>query len=166
VDTGATATIVNSMISGNTANAWQADGIGIYNAGTLNLYFSTIADNYANDTGRAGGLQANGTETVRNSITWGNRGLQYAGAIDTLYLTETTTNPLFVFRSLPADNGSPTTNGDYHLCNGVGIPDALCTGSSPCIDTADATNAPADDIDGDNRPQGSNYDKGADEYLP
>lgn len=38
--------------------------------GTLNLYNSTITDNYASRYG--GGLRAAGTETVRNCIIWGN----------------------------------------------------------------------------------------------
>ncbi|RME35279.1 MAG: hypothetical protein D6794_09695, partial [Deltaproteobacteria bacterium] len=44
--------------------------------------------------------------------------------------------------------------GDYHLSS-------LC---SPAVDRGTATGAPADDIDGDTRPQGSGIDIGADEF--
>jgi hypothetical protein len=43
-------------------------------------------------------------------------------------------------------------NGDFHLSN-----------SSPVIDAGNSVNAPPDDIDGDVRPQGTNYDMGVDE---
>ena len=45
--------------------------------------------------------------------------------------------------------------GDYHILD-----------PSPAIDNASATYAPADDIDGDIRPQGAADDMGADEYTP
>ena len=50
------------------------------------------------------------------------------------------TDPLFV------------GGGDYHIQSG-----------SPVIDQASATYAPAEDIDGDARPQGAGDDMGADE---
>ena len=46
-------------------------------------------------------------------------------------------------------------NGDYHLKS-----------NSPAIDEGTSTGAPADDIDGDARPQGAGYDMGSDEYVP
>jgi hypothetical protein len=157
-----TATITNSVIAGNTADgAWWAEGGGIYNTGTLNLYFSTIADNYVD--AQSGGLHAGGTETVVNSIIWGNSGgSEISGTIETLYLTETSSDPLFETRDTATD-GNPTIGGNYDLQS-----------SSNCIDTGDETNAPSDDIEDNTRPtdiggkgDGSNdYDKGAYEYVP
>ncbi len=43
--------------------------------------------------------------------------------------------------------------GDYHL-----------QGGSPCIDKGTSAGAPANDIDGDIRPQGTGYDMGSDEF--
>ncbi|MHC4648872.1 MAG: hypothetical protein ACYTBJ_25735, partial [Planctomycetota bacterium] len=48
-----------------------------------------------------------------------------------------------------------STTGNFHINSLV----------SPVVDTADATNSPADDIDGDTRPDGSVDDMGSDEYL-
>lgn len=77
-----------------------------------------------------------------------------------LYLTETTTDVDFTTRST-ATSSTATTNGDYHLQS-----------TSNCIDTGDAANAPADDIEGYTRPTDiggkgdgiDDYDKGAHEY--
>jgi predicted outer membrane repeat protein len=161
-----TANITNSLISGNRiVNNFNYGG-GIRNAGTLNLNFSTIADNYAYD---GGGLDAAGTENIYNSIIWGNAvaaGLtntEIRGVADTLYLTESNGDTSFVLRST-ANATTATTNGNYRLQT-----------ISNCIDTGDATNKPAgdDDIEGNIRPidvtgkgDGINdYDKGTYEYM-
>ena len=162
-----TATITNSIIAGNISpdGSSGAGGGGIYSSATLNLYFSTIADNYAGRYG--GGLRASGTETVRNSIIWGNvnpgaGGTEIYDTAETLYLTESSTDPHFVARDT-ANSTTPKTGGNYRL-----------QADSNCIDTGDATNAPADDLDGKSRPidisgKGdgvADYDKGAYEYGP
>ncbi len=83
------------------------------------------------------------------------------GTVETLSLTETTINPLFVSRNPATSIGDPKTGGNYRLQSG-----------SNCIDTGDASNAPADDIAGNPRPTDiaekgdgvDEYDKGAYEY--
>ncbi len=153
-----TATITNTVIAGNvTKSAWQADGGGIYvEAGaTLNLYFSTVADNYAYNHG--GGIYAGGTENISNSIVYGNLSDHGTAGIYEIAPSGTRTNvqitdPTFVTNA-PATGGTPTTTGNYDL-----------QASSNSIDTGDATNAPADDIDGTSRPINALYDKGAYEY--
>ena len=66
---GGTATIVNWGITGNNINnSWKYSG-AIANSGTLNPYFSTIADNYAHD---GGGLNAGIIANTHNNIIWGN----------------------------------------------------------------------------------------------
>lgn len=162
-----TATITNSVIAGNISSSGSTTGGGgIYNnAGTLYLYFSTVTDNYVGRQG--GGIRGTGTETIRNSIVWGNvnagiGGLEIDGTMETLYLTETSSSPTFVLRDT-ASSGTPKTGGDYHLQS-----------SSNCIDTGDATSAQADDIEGHTRPTDiggkgdgtDDYDKGAYEYVP
>jgi hypothetical protein len=74
------------------------------------------------------------------------------------------TEPGFVIDLSNLDNADPKFDTDgYHL-----------TDSSPCIDKGTSSiddvggtpiNAPDDDIDGDSRPQGDDYDIGADEFV-
>lgn len=159
------ATIINSLIAGNiiASNDYKYGG-GIANLGTLNLYFSTISDNYV--IRRGGGLYAAGTENVVNSIVYGNNSgngnPEIEGTVESLTLTETGGGVSFASPQ-PATNGNPTTSGDYHLQS-----------DSNCIDTGDATNAAPDDIEGNTRPADilgegdgiDDYDKGAYEYIP
>ncbi|MBI4652066.1 hypothetical protein HY745_12485 [Candidatus Desantisbacteria bacterium] len=49
---------------------------------------------------------------------------------------------------------APTALGDYHL-----------NSNSPCIDQGTDAGAPSDDIDGEDRPNGTGYDMGSDEYT-
>ena len=159
---------MNSVITGNNINNTWKYGGGIANSGTLNLYFSTIADNYAYD---GGGLNAGSIENIYNSIIWGNdidgsqSNPEIRGAANTLYLTEIAADPSFVLRST-ATKTIPQSDGDYRLT----CPDPGTTCSN-CVDTGDETNKPIgdDDIIGTVRPvdigsigDGSNdYDKGA-----
>jgi len=159
---------VNSVITGNNINNTWKYGGGIANSGTLNLYFSTIAHNYAHD---GGGLNAGSIENIYNSIIWGNdidgsqSNPEIRGAANTLYLTEIAADPSFVLRST-ATKTIPQSDGDYRLT----CPDPGTTCSN-CVDTGDETNKPIgdDDIIGTVRPvdigsigDGSNdYDKGA-----
>jgi hypothetical protein len=52
-------------------------------------------------------------------------------------------------------DGDPKLTADYHL-----------TATSPCRNAGDPTDFPADDIDGDPRPQEARSDCGADEWKP
>ncbi|MHC4649027.1 MAG: right-handed parallel beta-helix repeat-containing protein, partial [Planctomycetota bacterium] len=68
---GTSATITSCTITGNlTTDAFNGDGGGVYDGGTATIYSSTIAGNYGGENG--GGLRANGTTIVDNSIIWGN----------------------------------------------------------------------------------------------
>ncbi len=150
-------TLTNCNVTGNAADSqtWS-DGGGLYNnASAFYIYSSTVAGNYATDTG--GGLKdLSGTATIKNSIIWGNvaaTGPQVYGTPASVTFSDVdgVSDPLFV-HIVQAGEGTPTTAGDYHIQVG-----------SPEIDTGTATGAPADDLDGESRPNGS-VDIGADEY--
>jgi hypothetical protein len=175
ISAGATATITNSVISGNRVHTKRYGG-GIFNDGTLNLYSSVIAGNYAKQEG--GGLYANATETIRNSIIYGN--IAGLGTNDNVYQaitieTNSNTNgidPLFVDLQ-QATSGTATTTGDYRLCYSTNDPASGCGATaSGGIDTGGATNVPGDDILGILRPKDiaglgdgiNDYDMGAYEY--
>ena len=184
LDSG-TVTLTNCIVSGNSADGQTySDGGGIYSGtATLNVYNSTISGNYARRYG--GGIRGWAADTTINSIIWGNTaGVSGANISGTQTITYSDVeggytgtgnidlNPWFVdFQQ--AGLGSPTSAGTFLLCNGADDP-AGCTNTSPCIDSASATSAPADDIEGDSRPydvEGTgdgvdDYDMGADEYVP
>jgi predicted outer membrane repeat protein len=163
----ATATITNCTITGNLVETGY-DGGGIYDGGIANIYSSTIAGNYAKRYG--GGLRANASTTVTNSIIWGNAagtsGSQITGTPGSITYSDIQgggfagagnidSDPLFVDEQA-ATSTTPTTSGDFHISSLV----------SPVVDTGTATDSPTDDIDGDSRPLGSGYEMGSDEYVP
>ena len=64
--------------------------------------------------------------------------------------------PLFIdFQQ--ASSGNPTDAGDFHIQSGSACKDAI---------PAASYSGPADDIEGDSRPYNTDYDMGADEYVP
>ncbi len=137
-----TATITNSLISGNLANS---TGGGIRNRGTLNLINTTVAGNFASVTG--GGIANAGTYTtvLSNSIVYGNEAptsnnvdAAVSGSNNSLVGVD----PLFV-GPLDASATAPTTGGDYRLGN-----------LSTAIDAGDNTLLPGAvtlDLDGNPR---------------
>ncbi|MEW6218264.1 MAG: choice-of-anchor Q domain-containing protein [Thermodesulfobacteriota bacterium] len=183
----ATATVTNSMITGNLIEGVSYnDGGGVYTSGTMSLYSSTVAGNRAARNG--GGWQGGGT--IRNSIFWGNTAggtnHQINGSPTTTYTdiaggctacVDKTGNidldPVFVDLQF-ATAGNPNAGGNFHICRGVDDPVAGCLGASGAIDVAGTANAPADDYDGQGRPYDvaglgdgtDDYDMGADEYRP
>ena len=144
--TGAyTGIITNCLIIVNTSS-------GIYSLGsTLIITNCTIAKN------TNGGLYCDGTSiwpTIINSIVWENSPKEILIGQPTIVYSDIQggspgignidANPLFV------------STDDYHL-----------TGTSPCIDGGSSkteTEVPNADIEGNPRPQGSDYDMGAYEY--
>ena len=167
----------NCIVADNQA---LAGGVSYVNGGEFIAINSTFANNRA--TGGEGGVlwHQNATAIFRNSILWGNNAsdeghnayinggtvtigdsilasggdgvldnapyFTTSGAAHTLTIgAETTENdPMFV----------DAAGGDYHI-----------QVVSPAVDNGSATDAPAEDIDGDSRPQGIADDIGADEYL-
>jgi hypothetical protein len=102
--------------------------------------------------GNSSQIGSDGTPTI--SVTYSNIQGGYSGT------GNITGNPLFVDNRPYTE--APTSAGDYHILS-----------TSPCIDRATGTGAPAIDIDGDNRPYDvagkpnnpSTFDMGADEYI-
>lgn len=163
--------ITNCTITGNTNySGGTLDTGGITNwSGTLNVYSSTIAGNYSSRYG--GGIRVQGgTVTVKNSIIYGNTsgdtGPNISGSPTVTYSDieggyagtgNINSDPLFTSFTAgdKAANNDPKTSGDFHIQSG-----------SPCRNTGTNTGAPADDIDGNSRPQEGTTDMGSDEYVP
>ncbi len=173
---GTTSTVTSTVITGNRqhTSSWNYGG-GMYNAGTLYMYNSTIAGNYAYD---GGGISASGIETIRNTIIYGNTAgygsnNNVRSTIGTSTNNNIGNNARFVDLQ-QATSSAATTAGDYRLCYGSGNPAAGCgSTTSPDIDFGNSTNAPSDDIVGTVRPQDvagvgdgvNDYDRGAYEHI-
>jgi hypothetical protein len=82
-EAGATLTITNSVLSGNTAGSVgnpAVQGGGIFNTGTLTIVSSTVGANTAGGiSGSGGGIENDGTLTILNSTFSGNTAIKGAG---------------------------------------------------------------------------------------
>jgi len=147
--------IRNSIISDNTTNGVCSGICGlVYSISIVN---STISRN----SGGSGDVMTLGdtvdvlTPIIKNSIVWNNSpsDIHFDFKVPDIIFSNIeggfagegniNQDPLFAV----------TQNGDYRLSS-----------NSPCIDTGTSTDAPATDIEGTSRPQGSGYDMGAYEY--
>jgi PKD repeat protein len=156
-----TASISNCVISGNTASDGGAVHCEDSNPTIANC---TISGNTV--TGEGGAIssydydEAGRGPTVLNTILWGDTvggspdeiHVDFGASISVTYsdiqggwpgTDNIDCNPEFV------------DSGDYHLL-----------ASSCCIDAGTSNGAPNEDMDGEVRPHGDDYDIGADEYYP
>ncbi len=147
-----TPTITNCVLSGNIASS---NGGGIYNTSAYpTLMNCTLYNNTATTSGNEF-YDASGLGTITNSILWGSN-------------SEITGSPTVTYSDVQQSSGTYTGTGNINndplFVSGS---DLHLTEPSPCIDTGTSTGAPADDRDGNTRPDppGSNPDMGAYESI-
>jgi len=186
-DNDSATTMVNNLIQGNGHAGTTAQGGGIRSSsggsGAFSIFNNTLVANSV--PGGAGGAlwldssSSSVTHLVGNNVVSGNTG-SVGGGIE----YQTSLNPLFVL-DIRSNTFHANAGGDLHDAGGSGAvladnqftdPRFLAPGSyqlapdSPCIDSADDTRAPSDDLvsfprpfdgDGDMTPLS---DRGAYEY--
>lgn len=177
---GPTALVSNCIFLNNVATAYQGGGVGIGSNSTAIIVNSIFLNNTSN-TAESGALAVvshrpnriincsftgnssgsiwcrNGAINVSNSILWGNNGVEITKINGFVNVNHSIVEggytgtgnldmaPLFVDPFAP--------NGDLHLM-----------GCSPAIDAGTASDAPANDLDGNPRPANAGYDMGAYEF--
>jgi hypothetical protein len=176
-------TMTNSNIVDNTAGG-SGGGLflGNYNSSNeLTMNNCTVSNNKLTDTtnGKGGGMNnfRPSNVSINNSIFWGNKAAGIFSAHE-VYAGEMGESTFSFTNSVIMNNQNniTTTGGSIEFDSSCIEADPLFVDSdnsdyhlkpiSPVIDQGTATDAPADDIDGDARPQGAGYDMGADEYVP
>ncbi len=181
-------TVINSVFAQNEAEATagliaeafgndpsQYNGLvaggAIYNKGINSAITNcTIIDNTV--TGEllsfvyGGGVYSeNGSMEIHNTILWGNTTLGQAGN-NNVQLQWSDDALVFVNHSDINQAGFSGINNNIWLTpQFAAVDDYHLSSGSPCINSADPTQAPEIDIDGDARPQDTLPDIGADEFL-
>ena len=116
---GATSTITNCTVSGNSAGGIQGEGGGIFNGGTLTVVNSTVSGNAANSkSGEGGGIFSDGTLTIVNSTVSGNTAGKGAGIDNSgTATTVTITNSTFSGNAALAYGGACFNQGTLQIAN-------------------------------------------------
>ncbi len=169
INSSSAPTFKNCIFNGNSSNT----GGAIYiNSTGVNLINCTVTDNHAT-SGDGGAIYFNnGTLIIRNSVFWNNSATGLGNNIGksntdatAVHITDSdiSTSSYWIYNGKewwdyqnnidPARDPLFNSASDFHIQAG-----------SPVVDRANAAYAPADDIDGDSRPQGTAPDMGADEY--
>ncbi|MHC4250032.1 MAG: choice-of-anchor Q domain-containing protein [Planctomycetota bacterium] len=162
-----TVTLTNCVFSRNSAD-WGA-GLRVSSGSTATATNCTFAANEADASFGVGGAVYNaGSADAVNCIMWGNTAYDesgdiYAAAGSTCTLTNTNTEQTIVYGATITDGGGNVSADPLFASPDMG--NVRLRVGSPCIDTGTPTGAPATDIEGTPRPQGSEVDMGAYEAV-
>jgi hypothetical protein len=122
-ESGATLTITNSTLSGNTAGSVgnpSVEGGGIFNSGTLTIVNSTVSGNTAGGiSGGGGGMFNGGTLTIVNSTVSDNTAIKGAGVHNggAATSTVTITNSTFSGNAASVYGGACFNGGTLQIAN-------------------------------------------------
>jgi len=164
------AKMINNLVVANRStgsNFNSAAAMAVFYPGQVTITNSTIADNTitGSPTNRVPGIWIGGFDAfeaghviMKNSILWHSSG-------DDVFTAGVTGTFSATFSDIE-DAGDATGTGSFSLNpQFVSASDYHPGSGSPCIDAGTATGAPAVDLDGVARPQGSAVDCGAYEFM-
>jgi len=174
--------LINSIVSGNGKSGQSNEGAGLYVLSAIDpvrhCSATIINSTFSGNRGQKGGaIRGGGSVTAKYSIFWGNVDEGYssedqmrAGYDVTYSVVEggyagtgnKINDPKFI--APVSASSAPTTAGDYHLQGYTFTPDAVLDLVLQGGDILDPL-APADDYDGDARPNGAGNTMGADEVI-
>ena len=171
IEYGRQVQIVNNLLYG-TLHSGQA-GILLYNTDGVQIINNTLnGDPNASTAGIAignPGIGSSGNVVIKNNILTGwHSAIQNRPSGNTF---QEVSHNLFFQNAVNYDltpiprAGSGDVSDDPKYVDAASNDDHLQTGS-PAIDRADASGAPAIDLDGKSRPIGAGFDMGAYEYSP
>ncbi|MHC5056140.1 MAG: right-handed parallel beta-helix repeat-containing protein [Planctomycetota bacterium] len=167
---GSTVIVENCVFHSNATSCGAGSSVRSSNGGQLSLVNCTFTGNGVFSWPLACGAVANSaTADIRNCIFWDNRkdGVSgsdiYAAAGSTCTLTNSDTEQTIVYGATLTDGGGNISADPLFASPDTG--NVRLRVGSPCIDTGTPTGAPATDIEGTPRPQGSEVDMGAYETV-
>jgi hypothetical protein len=137
-ESGATLTLTNSTINGNTAGSVGSpavEGGGIYNLGTLTIVNSTISSNTAGGiSGAGGGIFNGGTLTIVNSTVTANTASTGGGVHNAAAATTVTiTNSTFSGNLASAYGGACFNGGTMQIANSTFSGNSAFTGGGVLV---------------------------------